>query len=140
MVRDGVLVAEPFSGLPTDIDASDLFSGLMDVAVHPEFTRNRLVYLTYTRALDRGQTVVLVRGRLEGMELASVEEIFVASLSGGDPNRPVYSAASGGALDGEHPALVGSEVAAEPLRPWQSPLAQALAGLDSTSVQSWAAA
>ena len=36
MVRDGALVAEPLSGLPTDIDASD-FSGLMEVVVHPDF-------------------------------------------------------------------------------------------------------
>ena len=93
MVRDGVLVADPLAGLPTDIDASDPFSGLMDVAVHPEFERNRLVYLTYTRALERGQTVVLVRARLEGMELASIEDIFVASPAG-DSNRPVYSAGS----------------------------------------------
>ncbi len=117
MVRDGVLVAEPVSGLPTDIDASDFYSGLMDVAIHPEFARNRLVYLTYTRALDRGETVVLVRGRLEGMALTSVEEIFVASLTGGDPNRPVHDSGSrlafapdgtlfmtiGGAFEGDYP-------------------------------------
>ena len=93
MVRDGALVAEPLSGLPTDIAASD-FSGLMDVVVHPEFSRNRIVYLTYSRALDRGQTVVLVQARVDGMDLASVEDIFVASLDAGDPNRWVFDAGS----------------------------------------------
>ena len=91
--RDGALVAEPLSGLPTDIAASD-FSGLMDVVVHPEFSRNRIVYLTYSRALDRGQTVVLVQARVDGMDLASVEDIFVASLDAGDPNRWVFDAGS----------------------------------------------
>jgi glucose/arabinose dehydrogenase len=78
VVRDGELVAEPIAGVPTDVVARGL-SGMMDVALHPDFEQNRFVYLTYTRRLDGGTgTVALVRGRLEGNSLRNVEDVFVA--------------------------------------------------------------
>lgn len=76
VVRDGKLLPEPIAGLPGDIKARG-FSGLMEVAVHPDFEQNRFIYLTYTRALPDGLGgVALVRGRLEDMELVDVEDIF----------------------------------------------------------------
>ena len=78
LVRDGMLVAEPIEGVPTDLIVRGL-SGLMEVAIHPQFEENRLVYLTYTRKLDeRLGTVALVRGRLNGTTLEDVEDVFVA--------------------------------------------------------------
>jgi len=78
LVRDGVLLPEPIEGVPTDIVARGL-SGLMEVVIHPDFEQNRLVYLTYTRRLDEQTgTVALVRGRLDGMVLRDVEDVFVA--------------------------------------------------------------
>jgi glucose/arabinose dehydrogenase len=78
MVHDGVLVPEPIEGVPTDVLARGL-SGMMEVALHPRFEENRLVYLTYTRQLgERTGTVALVRGRLEGSALRDVEDVFVA--------------------------------------------------------------
>ena len=54
-------------------------SGLMEVAAHPDFEDNGLVYLTYTRRLDGGHgTVALVRGRFDGNVLRDVEDVFVA--------------------------------------------------------------
>jgi glucose/arabinose dehydrogenase len=76
LVRDDKLLPDPVEGVPGDIKARG-FSGLMEVAVHPEFQRNRLVYLTYTRALPDGQGgVALVRGRLEDDKLHDVEDVF----------------------------------------------------------------
>ena len=90
LVRDGVLVPEAIEGVPTDIIAQGL-SGMMEVAVHPDFEENQLVYLTYTRRLDdRLGTVALVRGRLDGTSLRDVEDVFVAQpwTSEVDPNNP----------------------------------------------------
>lgn len=76
LVRDGELLEEPVSGLPGDIKARG-FSGLMEVAVHPDFAQNRLVYLTYTRGLPDGLGgVALVRARLEGASLVDLEDVF----------------------------------------------------------------
>ncbi len=77
MVRDGELLPDPIDGLPDDIMAIRFF-GLMEVALHPQFESNRLVYLTYTRALSEDVgTVALVRGRLDGTTLRDVEDLLV---------------------------------------------------------------
>lgn len=52
--------------------------GLLDIALHPEFTRTRWVYLSYATATDSGLTTAVGRGRLEGTRLAEFEELFRA--------------------------------------------------------------
>ncbi len=79
IVRDGVLDPEPVSGVPAVRAAGQ--GGLLEVAVHPEFSSNRLVYLTFSKPATDGSnngTTALVRGRLEGNALLDVEEIFEA--------------------------------------------------------------
>jgi glucose/arabinose dehydrogenase len=97
IVRDGVLDPDPLEGLgglPIDL--------LFDVAPHPDFAENGLVYLTYIKrgAHPDGSdaywaTTALIRGRLRGDALADVEEIFEADawreLSGGDGSRIAFA-------------------------------------------------
>jgi glucose/arabinose dehydrogenase len=45
IVRDGVLDPKPVEGVPR-VHAQGLAS-LMDIALHPRFSENKLVYLTY---------------------------------------------------------------------------------------------
>jgi aldose sugar dehydrogenase len=52
--------------------------GLLDVALHPEFEPNRLVYLSYTVAGEEGYAVQLGRGRLQGGRLKDFEVLFTA--------------------------------------------------------------
>ena len=83
LVRDGVLMDEPISGVPDDVLARSL-AGMMEVAVHPHFADNGYVYLTYTRQISGRQgTVALVRGKLDGTSLVDVEDVFVAEPWGG---------------------------------------------------------
>jgi len=84
IVRDGVLQPEPVSGVPAVRAAGQ--GGLLEVAVHPEFSYNRLVYLTFAKPATDGTnngTTALVRGRLEGNALLDVEEIFEAKAWSG---------------------------------------------------------
>jgi aldose sugar dehydrogenase len=83
LVRQGQLVAEPIAGVPA-VRASGQ-GGLLDVTLHPDFARNRLVYLSYSKPGDRGATTAVARGRLDGVALVGVEDIFVADAwaSGG---------------------------------------------------------
>ena len=54
--------------------------GLMDVAVHPGFADNGLVYLTYTKGHDDGRgSPALARGRLAGHALHDVEDLVVTA-------------------------------------------------------------
>ena len=66
----------PIAGLPRV--RTDGNGGLMDVALHPRFVDNRLVYFTYTKPVENGKgTPSLARGRLEGHALTDVRDLVV---------------------------------------------------------------
>jgi len=76
MLRGGVLDPQAISGVPRV--RTDGNGGLMDVALHPRFAENRLVYLTYTKPVANGMgTPALARGRLEGGALVDVRDLVV---------------------------------------------------------------
>ncbi len=50
--------------------------GLLDVSLHPEFSENRWVYLSYSHGDSESTTTAVARGRLEDNRLVDVEEIF----------------------------------------------------------------
>jgi glucose/arabinose dehydrogenase len=81
VIRDGVLVEQAVWEAPPppeDVDAAADNSRLRALAVHPNFERNRLIYLAHVKWGPRGNTLAVSRGRLEGDRLEGVEEIFVA--------------------------------------------------------------
>ena len=80
-LRDGVLDPTPVAGLP-EIFTGVSLAGLMDIALHPQFTENGFVYLTYSKPTVDGATVALARGRLEETALSEVRDIFVADADG----------------------------------------------------------
>jgi aldose sugar dehydrogenase len=80
VVRNGQLAPQPIQGVP-QVQARGQ-GGLLDVALHPDFGRNRLVYLTYSKPGQQGATTALARGRLEGDRLAGVQDIFVGDAWG----------------------------------------------------------
>ena len=76
-VRDGVVSPTPIAGVPTVYSGGQ--GGLHDVALHPDFARNGLVYLAFAKAMDDGRaTTALARGTLVGDTLRDVRELFVA--------------------------------------------------------------
>ncbi|WP_417469155.1 PQQ-dependent sugar dehydrogenase [Maricaulis sp.] len=76
LVEDGVLRAEPVSGVPEVLFSGQ--GGLLDVVLHPDFASNHLVYLTWSEGSSRDNTLRLGRGRLEGDALVDFEAIFTA--------------------------------------------------------------
>lgn len=77
IVRDGVLDPKPIEGVP-NVYASGQ-GGLLDVALHPNFKGNRLVYLSFAGRGAGGAGTEVVRGRLAGNRLADVQVIFRVS-------------------------------------------------------------
>lgn len=69
-------LGEPLKGVP-DVDAGGQ-GGLLDVALHPNFARNRLVYWSYSEAGQDGNSTAVARGRLseDGTSLIDVKVIF----------------------------------------------------------------
>jgi glucose/arabinose dehydrogenase/cytochrome c551/c552 len=80
LLKGGSLVAEPAANLKDVFELDQVF----DIALHPDFERNRLVYFTYskTAAPPEGEryfaTTALARGRLDGERLTDIEDVFVA--------------------------------------------------------------
>ena len=73
-------VSPPLSGLP-EIAAHGQ-GGLLDVALHPGFQDNGLIYLTYAAKGRSGVGTEVARGRLEGNALVATEVIFRAMPKG----------------------------------------------------------
>lgn len=74
LVRQGRLDPQPVEGLPAI--AAKGQGGLLDVALHPDFAQNRLVYISYAAAGEGGIGTEVARGRLNGHRLEGVQTIF----------------------------------------------------------------
>ena len=72
--KDGKLAPQAVSGLP-QITAHGQ-GGLLDVALHPRFSQNGLVYLSYAARGDGGVGTEIARGRLSGDHLENLEVLF----------------------------------------------------------------
>ena len=80
IVRNGVLDPKPVEGVPR-VQAQGL-AGLMDLALHPRFSENKLIYLTYHKPVNNAGVITLARGRWDGTALVDVTDIFSAIQSG----------------------------------------------------------
>ena len=74
---DGTLDPTPIAGLPAAMAQAGQ-GGLHDVALHPDFAHNGLVYIAYAGTDGRRYGTELARGRLDGHRLADVEVLFRA--------------------------------------------------------------
>jgi len=75
IVRDGKLDPQPVAGVPKVHAIRN--AGFFDIALHPKFSENRLIYFTYTKQGENGQSAIaLGRGRLDGAALSEVRELF----------------------------------------------------------------
>ncbi|HEY7334893.1 MAG TPA: PQQ-dependent sugar dehydrogenase [Bryobacteraceae bacterium] len=88
VIRNGVLDPKPVAGTPASYWSGDsglpgAVHGYMDVALHPKFAENHLLYLSYTKPVDQNRRVVAIaRGRLENGALTDVRDIFVSDQAG----------------------------------------------------------
>jgi glucose/arabinose dehydrogenase len=83
--RNGVLDPKPVAGIP-EVRAQAL-QGLMDIALHPKFNENKLIYFTYHKPnpnpgpnppANTPGVITLARGRWNGNALENVTDIFSA--------------------------------------------------------------
>lgn len=78
LVRGGELVETPIEGTPRVYN--DRQAGLLDVALHPDFEDNRLVYLVFSQGNAAMNRTAIARGRLndDATALEDTEVIFRA--------------------------------------------------------------
>jgi glucose/arabinose dehydrogenase len=99
VVRNGVVDPQPVSGMPAARGQG--LSGT-DLALHPDFDRNRYVYISYTKPIDEKQSrLAVARAVWDGKALTGATDIFLgeggaggAIAFGGDGM--LYVASSGG--------------------------------------------
>lgn len=82
------LAATPLGGIPDEAAAEraspDDVLGIQDVAVHPAFSKNHLVYYTFNRPIGFDpvtkhwrMATILARGRLEGLRIVDSRDLLV---------------------------------------------------------------
>ncbi|MEM1426414.1 MAG: PQQ-dependent sugar dehydrogenase [Cyanobacteria bacterium P01_H01_bin.130] len=77
LVRNGVLEPTPIAGLPAVFAENQ--GGLLDIAIHPRFTENRLIYFTYAHGTNDANRTRIARATFDGSALSDVEVIFEVS-------------------------------------------------------------
>jgi aldose sugar dehydrogenase len=123
IVRNGVLDPKPIEGGPPAFFSGESGSigavhGYMNVALHPQFAQNHLLYLSYTKPLGEKRTAVAVaRGRLDGNRLTDVKDVFVSEEARGalamtvTPDGMLWLATGGFANnDAQNPNSLGGKV------------------------------
>ena len=82
ILRQGKLLPQPVDGVPKVFHSSQ--GGLLEVMPHPDFAKNRLLYLSFSKpgATDAKATTTLIRGRFDGTTLTGVEQLFEAVTEG----------------------------------------------------------
>ena len=81
--------ADPVAGLPQM--PTFRTGGLHEIALHPKFATNGLIYFTYNKAGDvsptnpqqRQSAIVLARGKFDGKALTNVQDLFVGNWNNG---------------------------------------------------------
>lgn len=74
VIEKGRLLPQAVSGVPAVVARGQ--GGLLDVVPHPQFSKNRWIYLSYSAAGKGGQGTEVGRGRLEGLQLRDWQVIF----------------------------------------------------------------
>jgi aldose sugar dehydrogenase len=80
VVAQGVLDPKPVAGLPEVTVHGQ--GGLQDVVLHPDFSKNQLVYFSYAARGGDGVGTELARGRLAGHRLEDVQVLFKQAPKG----------------------------------------------------------
>ena len=85
IVRKGVLDPQPVAGTPEVVTQGQ--GGLLEVLPHPQFAANQYLYLTYSKACEKGATTALLRGKFDGKALTEAKDLFVAdNCNTGNPH------------------------------------------------------
>lgn len=81
VIEDGTLREAPVEGLPGDLLVLRQ-GGLLEIALHPDFETNRIVYLSYAEGIEGANRTALYRARLSQdlTRLEDGEDIFAVNF------------------------------------------------------------
>jgi glucose/arabinose dehydrogenase len=76
-ISNGELDPTPIAGVPNLLALGQ--GGLLDIALHPDFETNNLVYFAYSDGTPQANRTQVARARLEGDSLADWEVVFTVN-------------------------------------------------------------
>jgi glucose/arabinose dehydrogenase len=87
VIRNHVLDPTPVSGVPAVRVQGR--SGLLDIALHPQFAANRLIYFSYLKPVgtERQAALTVARGRFDGAAITELKDVFSAGPGVAGPSR-----------------------------------------------------
>lgn len=77
IIRNGKLVSEPVANVPDSTYGGQ--GGLMDIALHPDFETNQLLYLSLSVGTAQASALRVVRARFTDSALEDVSTVFEAA-------------------------------------------------------------
>lgn len=77
IIKGGKLLDERIAGVPKVYTNGQ--GGLLDIQLHPDYSKNGWIYLTYAKPDGDGGGTVVARAKLKGNELTNLEELFKAT-------------------------------------------------------------
>jgi glucose/arabinose dehydrogenase len=81
IVRNGKVLPQAVEGVPAVFHSSQ--GGLLEVALHPNFATNRMLYVTYSKPKGgEDSTTALIRARFENDRLTDVQQLFESVSKG----------------------------------------------------------
>ncbi len=87
VMRNGRLLAEVLAGGPPDVFAK-ADSGLLDIALDPEFAENRLVYIAFAEGGENANRTAVWRATYDGQRLSDGRVIFRVTPDKMAPGHP----------------------------------------------------
>src|SRR5688500_4411790 len=87
VVRDGSLLPGPLAGGPPGVFA-EADSGLLDVALDPDFARNRVLFVSFAEGDAKANRTAIWRARYDGGRLVDGRVIFRAAPDKAGPGHP----------------------------------------------------
>ncbi|MBL0743236.1 PQQ-dependent sugar dehydrogenase [Chryseolinea lacunae] len=76
IIEDDKLLKEKIEGVPTVYVHGQ--GGLLDIQLHPDFSKNGWIYLSYAKQVADSGGTVIARAKLESNKLTNLEELFQA--------------------------------------------------------------
>ena len=83
IIRNNKLVAMPVAGVPASIFGGQ--GGLMDIVLHPDYSSNKLIYLSLSVGTPEAKTLRVIRARFTGDAIEDIQTVFEAA-----PKRDTY--------------------------------------------------
>lgn len=74
--RDGKFTGEKLSGVPEVMSEGQ--GGLLDIKLHPDYAKNKWIYISFSKPVQGGATTTIMRFKLDGNNIVNKQQMYEA--------------------------------------------------------------